>query len=203
MRGRGERAPLPLLLGALGAAALAALAALALVQISAPSAGPDGSKDPLILRAVYEVQLDAGLQTVRHDLPSVAVEPFTHLEELDTLGFMGVVNRSQAWDEVTLVSFYDPRSESFKVGRPDLEETAALVKGDPELGPRVRVAAVNVAVNSYLQMQFSKETTKAWQEDSSNKTVRRSFMFGKMNFYPLIIKVSVAVMRMWYCSHCW
>jgi hypothetical protein len=179
------------LLGALATAALAVLVALAVVQIRSLNAGPDGSKDPLILRAVHAVQLDDGLQAVRHDLPSLAVEPFTHVEELDTLGFMDVVNRSQAWDEVTLVSFYDPRSESFKVGRSALEEAAGIIKGDPELERRVRVVAVNIAVNSFLQMQFSRETTEAWQEDSGNKTVRKSFMFGKMNFYPLIIKVSM------------
>lgn len=148
------------------------------------------SEPTALVEKIFRIMdADRTLLEVHTDLPLVDTEEMMWAEHVDTSSFMDFINRSDGC--IAMVSFFDPRSESFLVTRPDLEATARIIQEDPNLRERVKIGMVNVAVDSYLQTQFSSETTKSWQEAETSQfdSTLDGFRFGKVNYFPLVTKV--------------
>jgi len=143
------------------------------------------SSSSFLNRLMNEMEQNKLLKEVRVELPRIDTEPMEFAIQLDTMNFMDFVNGSDG--RLTLVSFFDPRSESFLVTKKDLDKSAALISNSVELREKAAIATVNAALDPYLQMKFSPEMVATWQEDEEDS--EENFLFGKKNFFPLVTKI--------------
>lgn len=159
-------------------------------QSGAPSSqegGGEPESSSILSQVQRLVDQDARVQNSIDKLLPIAVPPLDkNIIRIGTDNFNSVVNRSST--ATTLVVFFEPRSESYKVTKSEFELTAKDLLRNPELSD-VQVGMVNVAIDTYLQFRYSQEITSSWQENEKGADYSAGFLFGKQNFYPIVTKL--------------